>query len=342
MGDPSTIQQDHEDNSKYSTLCLNCGAHLTGPYCHICGQQAGHLHKPFYELFHDFLHSIAHFDGRLWTTLKSLIGRPGEITVHWSAGRQARYVPPIRLFVFTSLLLVLTLSISDVALILPEGNLRLDASVGKSSPQTAPKGPTTTTPKGEPPKSPSVAANGNISLKFLSIIPSQRSEAPFLETQGLLQTSQDAQARHIISQLSENMNNLARNPAHANKVIGQSLGSFMLLAVPFMSFLLLIFYIRQKRYLAEHILFSLNAHTFFFILLLGCVLLAWVSRGLIAGDWLLLGLWIVYSLHFLFALRRVYGQGWFKTIFKSSLITACYTIGLMACGIFILFRSLEV
>jgi hypothetical protein len=79
--------------------CLNCGAALAGPYCHECGQHA-HVHRTLEAFFHDFLHGVLHFEGKIWRTLPLLAWKPGELTRRYIDGQRARFVSPIALFLF--------------------------------------------------------------------------------------------------------------------------------------------------------------------------------------------------------------------------------------------------
>lgn len=304
-----------------AATCRNCEAALTGPYCAVCGQKAEHLHKPFWEIAEDFLHSIVHFDGRLWRTLKSLFLRPGEMTADWADGRQARYVPPIRLYVFTSLLLVIVLSISDVVLLRPY-----------SGPAIPGKGAVFE------------AAGQRVDFEFLNIASEAQPSAKIIDEKKIADKIDDDPATDtaeaIIAKVAAGLNALARNPHMANELISKSLSRFILLAVPAMSLVLWLLYLRQKRYLAEHLVFALHVHTFFFISLLLVVCLVWISRGLVHGGWLFGMLWAAYSLHFLFALKRAYGQGWVKTLLKSALVTGAYVAGLSAIGMYLVVRTL--
>jgi hypothetical protein len=54
--------------------CLNSGAALTGPFCHQCGQHA-HVHRTLSAFFHDLLHGVLHFEGKIWRTLPLLAPR---------------------------------------------------------------------------------------------------------------------------------------------------------------------------------------------------------------------------------------------------------------------------
>jgi hypothetical protein len=87
------------DGLTHETKCLNCGAELAGPFCHECGQHA-HVHRTLSAFFHDFLHGVLHFEGKIWRTLPMLAWRPGELTRRYIDGQRARFVSPIALFLF--------------------------------------------------------------------------------------------------------------------------------------------------------------------------------------------------------------------------------------------------
>jgi len=80
--------------------CLNCGTALIGAYCHACGQTS-HVHRTLHAFGHDFLHSVLHFDGKIWRTLPLLFWRPGDLTRRYIHGERAKFVSPLALFLFT-------------------------------------------------------------------------------------------------------------------------------------------------------------------------------------------------------------------------------------------------
>ncbi|MEM6704906.1 MAG: DUF3667 domain-containing protein [Acidobacteriota bacterium] len=82
--------------------CPNCGAEFAGPYCHVCGQKAGDLHISLREFFREAISSLFSFDSRLWSTLKALLRHPGQLTLDYWEGKRARYLPPLRLYLFVS------------------------------------------------------------------------------------------------------------------------------------------------------------------------------------------------------------------------------------------------
>lgn len=104
-----------DDGHTHETACLNCGAQLIGDYCHQCGQRA-HVHRNLKGFFHDLMHGVLHFDGKIWRTLPKLIGNPGDLTRRYIDGQRARFVSPIALFLFSVFLMFATLGLAGPAL----------------------------------------------------------------------------------------------------------------------------------------------------------------------------------------------------------------------------------
>jgi Protein of unknown function (DUF3667) len=98
--EPVAGEAEHERGGN----CLNCGAALAGPYCHECGQQ-GHVHRTLHAFWHDLLHGVLHFEGKIWRTLPLLARRPGTLTRRYIDGERARFVSPLALFLFSVFLM---------------------------------------------------------------------------------------------------------------------------------------------------------------------------------------------------------------------------------------------
>jgi hypothetical protein len=88
-------------------ICPNCGHHTTLNYCAQCGQET-HLHKEtFWALILHFIGHYFHYDSKFWKTMKTLITKPGELTVAYWKKQRARYIPPVSLYIFISSLFFL-------------------------------------------------------------------------------------------------------------------------------------------------------------------------------------------------------------------------------------------
>jgi len=92
-------------NRRKATICPNCEAILNpdANFCSVCGQEN---HEPTHisigHLLYETIEGIWHFDSKFWTTFKSIFTKPGQLSLDFLEGRRARYVPPIRLYIFVS------------------------------------------------------------------------------------------------------------------------------------------------------------------------------------------------------------------------------------------------
>ena len=98
------------DGHTHEKACLNCGTLLSGDFCHSCGQRA-HVHRTLKGFFHDLLHGLLHFEGKIWNTLPLLVWKPGELTRRYIDGERARFVSPIALFLFSVFLMFASVSL---------------------------------------------------------------------------------------------------------------------------------------------------------------------------------------------------------------------------------------
>ncbi|MFZ6813873.1 DUF3667 domain-containing protein [Undibacterium sp. Rencai35W] len=89
--------------------CANCGAILTGAYCHVCGQHA-HIHRSLLHMFEELLHGLFHFETKAWRTIPALIYRPGKLTRQYIEGKRTSFVSPLALFLFMIFLMFFVFS----------------------------------------------------------------------------------------------------------------------------------------------------------------------------------------------------------------------------------------
>ena len=97
------------DGHTHEKNCLNCGARLSGAYCHVCGQKA-HVHRSLRAFMGDFVAGVLNFEGKFWHTLPMLVWRPGEMTRRYIAGERARFISPVALYLFTVFAMFATLN----------------------------------------------------------------------------------------------------------------------------------------------------------------------------------------------------------------------------------------
>jgi hypothetical protein len=90
--------------------CENCHQPLAGPFCAQCGQQAESTLKYFWVVILHLLDDIFSFDSRAARTILPLLARPGFLTNEYIAGKRVHYVPPLRLYLFISIVFFITLN----------------------------------------------------------------------------------------------------------------------------------------------------------------------------------------------------------------------------------------
>jgi hypothetical protein len=84
--------------------CLDCGAAMRGPYCGSCGQKNEPEHRSLWQLVKDAVGPAVLLESKLWRTLGTLLGRPGALSEAYTEGKRSRYIRPLRLYFWVSVL----------------------------------------------------------------------------------------------------------------------------------------------------------------------------------------------------------------------------------------------
>ncbi len=94
-----------------SALCENCGRPRADRFCPQCGQNDRTYSRSLFPVLGELVRESFEFDGRLAQTLKLLLFKPGRLSTEFSRNRRARYMTPVRLYLFTSVIFFLTMSL---------------------------------------------------------------------------------------------------------------------------------------------------------------------------------------------------------------------------------------
>ena len=89
---------DHQSIS----ACPNCGGARPGAYCPNCGQNDRDYMRSVWLVAGDYFRDTFEVDSRVFRTLKLLFFKPGQLSIDFSRNRRARYMSPVRLFLFIS------------------------------------------------------------------------------------------------------------------------------------------------------------------------------------------------------------------------------------------------
>lgn len=82
-----------------TSRCVACGADVSGRFCAACGEAAGHHDYSLKHFAEEALEALAHVDGRVFSTFRLLVTRPGLLASSFLAGRRKSQLGPVQLFV---------------------------------------------------------------------------------------------------------------------------------------------------------------------------------------------------------------------------------------------------
>ncbi len=265
--------------------CKNCHGLLAGRYCANCGQRAD-VHVPSTrELLHEALEGLTHSDSRLWRTLLLLWFRPGALTEEFLAGRRAISLPPFRLYLIISVTFFLIVSAS------PSSDvqfLELDTAEHPADTKAPLSGKTCD----------SVTIFNNAHPEW------------------------DRRIRRACTEIQRD------NAKALRKNLIAALPKAMFVFLPLVAFLHMLLYWHPRRRYAEHLVFFLHLQALFFsvgivIVLLGDLAHRWSSLTGVANIVEPLLGWSL-PVYTALALRRVFKNGWFKTLLKALFLVVGY------------------
>jgi hypothetical protein len=80
-------------------LCKNCSAPVSESFCGRCGEKVyTTADKSFKRLFEEAFHFLTHFEGKFFTTLLTMLKRPGKVSVDFCDGIRKKYFRPLSFY----------------------------------------------------------------------------------------------------------------------------------------------------------------------------------------------------------------------------------------------------
>ena len=106
----------------------------------------------------------------------------------------------------------------------------------------------------------------------------------------------------------------------------------MFLLLPVFAFGLKLLYVRRGWFFAEHLVFGLHTHAAAFVAFTGLAVVIYLGAtdrfgaDTMVTVWVALGLVLTIPLYVVLAMKRVYGQGWIKTLLKAAALGSVYSV----------------
>lgn len=283
------------------SICLNCGASLDGKFCGECGQRDIPPYPTVRELASDAVAEFSGWDGRLAATVRALVRRPGFLTLEFLAGRRARYISPVRVYLTASVIYFL-IAANAPKVILESGELGLRIKT-----TTTGSAETTATASGAR----RVGELAGTALESGKAATQEESEAALRDV---------ARAPSLMQPF---LRRALTDPDGFKRGILETMPRMLFLLLPVFAGLVAIFY-RGRKY-PEHLYFAIHLHAFVFLALSAAALLRFTQIPLLAAIAGIIGaVWI--PIYATLAFRRVYGGSLARTVLKELGIGALYAL----------------
>ena len=317
--------------------CLNCGTTVAGYYCQDCGQPNVVPKQSFWSLAKHFVYDILHFDGKFFHTLRELFFHPGFVAREYVEGKRARYLDPIRMYLFTSAIFFLVLfalsRIDDDSVPQPlsmedrkEWKKELQADLASNPSDSITRYRLSLLDSLQRPVYDSEMHN-------ISAITFTRRKYNSLAEYDSIQAALPDGKRDswFVKKLTKK--SIAFNTKYkgkeqqGNKVLFNYLlhqfPYMLFFSLPFFALILKLVYVRRKQlYYSDHAIFTLFHYILSFLLLLflfGFDALE-DETGWRIFNFLIMGVILAWFIYFILELKNFYRQGWGKTIVKFILI----------------------
>lgn len=317
---PSDVATKLEQATALVPACPNCGevANARARFCGGCGQRRGTNLLTVKAFVAEVLEESLSLDGRLPRTMRALLLRPGHLTREYTAGRIARYVRPFRLYLVSSVIFFLTLSMtirfgSDRAIAAAEGAEELAGD------QPVSEAPAAETPVPDP----GAAANAP-PPDSIGTDPAEADQPRAAAAQP--QKGVSKPNNRLERMVYPFVQGVTEDPANAIRRLTERLlrdvPKAVVILLPVFAIFLKLLYIRRRRLYVEHLVFILHVHAFAFLLATPLILLPdrWPT-GLV---------WLLIPAYIFWAMRRVYGQSIRRTALKLFIFSWLYTISIIA------------
>ena len=296
------VKQKNQEVSEFDFLiCPNCGEQEVGKYCPNCGQSNKDYNKPVKEIVGDLLDSI-NLDIRLLNTLVPFFTKPGFLTEEYFNGRRKRYVPPMRMYMFVSIIfffLVQYFSSDEIK----DNIVNVD-----NTEQTTSK----------------IKIADNSKNENLTIVENDSSEKNNVVTfdnfnsQDIEKFKQEALNDTTVTDLEKEfiiggLNAAEKKDLFFDKFM-KNVSYVLFLLMPFFALILAMILWKSKMLYIKHLIFSINFHAFIFGLSSIIIVLGELLPESVSGY--VLYLWLGIPIYLMLGIRRFYQRRYVGSFFK--------------------------
>lgn len=336
--------------------CLNCDHPLdkSDLYCPNCSQLNSDKQLSAKDFFGEFLSSILVYDSRLRKTLNDLLFRPGKITRNYVNGQRLKYANPFRFFLSVSIIYFLMESFGGY-LQSPDSNklvnfdytapneIMIDSLSNLQPPEFKSQSTSEEYSKAEKLGISQYYSEktldsltffdsyGKRSNIYYSYYYKTKIENPIAAIDSLDHTNTFLHRWQYTRSIS--LYKITHNTAEFINYVKTKIPFFLFFFAPLYAFFFWLAYSRKKFTYMEHVIFVFHIFSFIFLYLV----IFSIPELIIGIDFFQAVLFsILGPVYFYFALRKFYGQGKWRTLFKFVFLNIVFFVSfILSIGIFV-------
>ena len=277
--------------------CKNCGYKDRGNFCSNCGQSFTALDRPMKDILAE-VGDIANFDSRIFRSIPPFLFKPGFLTREYLAGKRKKYMSPFRLYILMSLLFFF-LAQSTSKKITEAGDDWIMIN-------------TDTTNTG--------IRDDSLAIELL------KNDSVFMSDIDSTDVNKSIRKAKRRKRLREGAIDALTNKAIFLQNFYRTISYVLFLLMPVFALLLQLLYIRRRVFYIEHLMFSINMHSFILLVFSMTIILGQIVKehtGYVAFMLILI------PVYFTAGIKRFYWQSLWKIILKELFLGGIYFIILL-------------
>ncbi|WP_224996510.1 DUF3667 domain-containing protein [Cesiribacter sp. SM1] len=318
--------------------CLNCNRPLssTDNFCSGCGQENTKHTISFGTFLHDFFSNYLSFDSRIGRSTVPFLLQPGLLTKKFNEGKRTSFVHPLRLYLIISFVFFFLLSmlinqvVEERKISLYDGKTfslgnepgpnekrMIQAGIDSAQEKLNEKDSTLV----QLPDTALIASSRKAGIDFMSLMRNQvLTDEQVLDS---LQMDKKSELDRLIVHQGRKV--FQKDMDVFIPYLIQNLSIMMFLLLPVFAFFLYVLFWRREKYYISHVIHALHLHSFSFLILALLLFLAFFYQS----GLLVFAAFLIVTLYAFFSIKKVYGQGWWRTLLKFNVLGFCYFMTLL-------------
>lgn len=332
--------------------CPNCGSIRPNTFCGHCGQNSRDYNDSLWTVLKGATAEMFELDGRVIRSMKTIVLRPGQLSLAFVDNRRASFVNPFRLFMFTTILWFFLFGINfpipgdrDELRSYQTARVESDDKPRQGVGQRPVRISANVDPETREQSEADFAAGIEILRGHLEGNRARRLDDMLARNQGANRLAPLRGIAHLLNAqpgmpewLQRLMANVVVDAVHSPQLLISefldNLPLMMVVLLPWYALLLMVFFGRGGKRFVHHLVFAIHVHSFSFLVLTITLLTPGSDLSVAKSFWD--QAWDVFDqlvilflmVHTYLAFRRFYAQGHGRTLFKYFSLGFFYLWGL--------------